>query len=131
MAFYGEGVRLALQVPALLEDNPVGVPEIGAERDVAAVRKLRIQTPGRLGSTIAQRPSADFLGSTINSPPQPAGHFFFPMYVCSSSASTQRTSRAGTAGSTFPSTASKTQFMTVLWLGPTSRSVARRPMPSR
>ena len=78
VAFDGEGVGLALQMAVPGEDQPVGVPEVGAEGDVRAVRKLRIQAAGRLGSTIPQRPSADFLGSTINSPPQPAGRFFLP-----------------------------------------------------
>jgi hypothetical protein len=78
VAFYGEGVRLALEMAVLFEDDGVGMPEVGAEDDVPGVRKLRIQTPGRCGSTIAQRPSADFLGSTINRPPQPASLFFLP-----------------------------------------------------
>jgi hypothetical protein len=131
VAFYGEGVRLALKVPVLLKDDPIGMPEIGAKGDVPAVRKLRIQTPGRFGSTIAQRPSADFLGSTINSPPQPDILFFLPTYVHSSSASTHSTSEAPTGASTFPSTSWSTQFMIELWLTPTSRSVARWPTPSR
>ena len=74
----GEGVRLALEMMVAGENHAIGVPEVGAKGDVAGVRKLRIQTAGRLGSTIPQRPSADFLGSTINSPPQPAGRFFWP-----------------------------------------------------
>jgi hypothetical protein len=74
----GEGVGLALQMPVLGEDQAVGVPEIRAEGDVPGVRKLRIQAAGRFGSTIPQRPSADFLGNTIKSPPQPAGRFFWP-----------------------------------------------------
>ena len=74
----GEGVRLALEMMVAGENHAIGVPEGGAKGDVAGVRKLRIQTAGRLGSTIPQRPSADFLGSTINSPPQPAGRFFWP-----------------------------------------------------
>ena len=78
VAFDGEGVRLALQVPVPGEDQAVGVPEVGAEGDVFAVRKLRIQAAGRFGSTTAQRPSADFFSSTIKSPPQPAGRFFWP-----------------------------------------------------
>ena len=78
VTFNGEGVGLALQMARLGEDQAVGVPEIGAEGDVGGVRKLRIQASGRFGSTIAQRPSADFLGSTINSPPEPAGRFFWP-----------------------------------------------------
>ena len=78
VAFDGEGVRLALHMPVLGENQAVGVPEVRAEGDVGGVRKLRIQAAGRLGSTIPQRPSADFLGSTINSPPQPAGRFFWP-----------------------------------------------------
>ena len=78
VAFDGEGVGLALQMALLGENQAVGVPEIGAEGDVPGVRKLRIQAAGRFGSTIPQRPSADFLGSTINSPPQPAGRFFWP-----------------------------------------------------
>jgi hypothetical protein len=77
MTFYGERVRFAFEMRVSLEDNSVGMPEVGAKRDVIAMRKLRIQTAGRFGSTIAQRPSADLLGSTINSPPQPAGFFFF------------------------------------------------------
>ena len=78
VTFDGEGVGLALQVAVLGEDQTVGVPEVGAEGDVRAVRKLRIQAAGRFGSTIPQRPSADFLGSTIKSPPPPAGRFFWP-----------------------------------------------------
>ena len=58
------------------KNQAVGVPEVGAEGDVRGARKLRSQTAGRFGSTIPQRPAADFLGSTINSPPQPAGRFF-------------------------------------------------------
>jgi hypothetical protein len=131
VTFYRERVRFALEMLVLLEENAVGVPKVGAKRDVIAMRKLRIQTPGRFGSTIAQRPSADLLGNTINSPPQPAGFFFFPMYVCNSSASTHWTSEAGTAGKALPSTASSTQFMTELWLTPTSRCVARKPTPSK
>ena len=77
-AFDGEGVRLALDMVLAAEDFGVGMPEVGAEGDVPSVRKLRIQAAGRFGSTIPQRPSADFLGSTINSPPQPAGRFFCP-----------------------------------------------------
>ena len=78
VAFDREGMSLALQMPVLGEDQAVGVPEVGAEGDVAGVRKLRIQAAGRFGSTIPQRPAADFLGSTINSPPEPAGRFFWP-----------------------------------------------------
>jgi hypothetical protein len=78
VAFYGEGVGLALEVMVFFEDDPVGMPEVGAKDDMLSVRKLRIQTAGRFGSTIAQRPSADFLGNTINSPPQPACLFFLP-----------------------------------------------------
>ena len=78
VTFDGEGVSLALQMPLPGKDQAVGVPEVGAEADVFAMRKLRIQAAGRFGSTTAQRPSADFLGSTINSPPQPAGRFFWP-----------------------------------------------------
>ena len=78
VAFDGEGAGLALQMGVPGEDQPAGVPEVGAEGDVRAVRKLRIQAAGRLGSTIPQRPSADFLGSTSKSPPPPAGRFFWP-----------------------------------------------------
>ena len=78
VAFNREGMRLALQMTVLGEDQAVGVPEVGAEDDVTGVRKLRIQAAGRFGSTIPQRPAADFLGSTINSPPEPAGRFFWP-----------------------------------------------------
>ena len=73
MAFDGEGVRFALQMLVAGKDQAVGMPEVGAESDVAGVRKLRSQADGRFGSTIPQRPAADFLGSTINRPPQPAG----------------------------------------------------------
>src|ERR1039457_3011875 len=90
-ALYGEGVGFALEVPVGGEDLTVGVPEVRAERDVRGVRKLRIQLPGRDGATIPQRPAADFLGSTINSPPQPASLFFLPTYVPNSSASTHST----------------------------------------
>ena len=78
VAFDGEGVGLALQRAMPGEDQALGRPEVGAEGAVPGVRKLRIQIAGRFGSTIAQRPSADFLGSTIHSPPQPAGRFFWP-----------------------------------------------------
>ena len=64
MTLDGEGVGLALQMPVLGEDQAVGVPEIRAEGDVPGVRKLRIQAAGRFGSTIPQRPSADFLGTS-------------------------------------------------------------------
>jgi hypothetical protein len=131
VALYGKRVRLALEVSAVLEDDPVGVPEVGTVDDVFAMRKLRVQAPGRLGSTIAQRPSADFLGSTINSPPQPARLFFLNTYVHNASASTHSISDASTAPRTLPSTCSSTQFMTALWLTPTRRSVARKPTPSK
>ena len=78
VAFNREGVRLPLQMAAPGEDQAVGVPEVRAEGDVGGRRKLRSQAAGRFGSTIPQRPAADFLGSTINSPPQPAGRFFWP-----------------------------------------------------
>jgi hypothetical protein len=78
VTFYGIGVRLALQVVLSGEDDAVGMPEVGAEGDLAGMRKLRIQTLGRFGATIAQCPAADFLGSTINSPPEPARIFFLP-----------------------------------------------------
>ena len=52
VTFDGEGVGLALPVAVPGEDQPVGVPEVGAEGDVRAVRKLCIQAAGRLGSTI-------------------------------------------------------------------------------
>ena len=55
----------ALQMAVRGGDQAVGVPEVGAERDVRGVRKLRSQMAGRFGSTIPQRPAADFLGSTI------------------------------------------------------------------
>ena len=76
VALNGEGVGFALQVPMLVENQAVGVPEVRAEGDVSGVRKLRSQAAGRFGATIPQRPATDFLGSTINSPPQPAGRFF-------------------------------------------------------
>ena len=66
---YGEGVGFALEVPVGGKDLTVGVPEVRAERDVSGVRKLRIQALGRFGATMPQRPTADLLGSTINSPP--------------------------------------------------------------
>ena len=78
MAFDGEGVGVALQMTGLGKDQAIGVPEVGAEGDVGGARKRRSQAAGRFGSTIAQRPAADFLGSTINRPPQPAGRFFWP-----------------------------------------------------
>ena len=78
VAFNRKGVRLALQMALLGKDQAVGVPEVRAEGDMGGVRKLRSQAAGRFGSTIPQRPAADFLGSTINSPPQPAGRFFWP-----------------------------------------------------
>jgi hypothetical protein len=87
-ALYREGVRFALDVPVVGEDDAVGVPEIGCEDEVIVVRKLRIQTLGRVGATIPQRPAQDALGSTINSPPEPASGFFLAIYVPSSSAST-------------------------------------------
>ena len=69
VAFDGEGAGLALEVPMVGKDQAVGMPEVGAEGEGSGARKLRIQTPGALGSTIAQRPAADRFGSTINSPP--------------------------------------------------------------
>ena len=111
---YREGVRFALDVPVLGEDDAVGVPEIGGEDEVIVVRKLRIQTLGRVGATIPQCPAQDALGSTINSPPEPAGSFFLAIYVHNSSASTHVTSAAGTGASTLPATACFTQFITEL-----------------
>ena len=58
----GEGAGLALQVAVRSEDQAAGVPAVRAEGDVPGVRKLRIQAAGRFGSTIPQRPSADFPG---------------------------------------------------------------------
>jgi hypothetical protein len=107
-------VRFALEVPIPGEDLAVGMPEVGAEDDVCGVRKLRIQTLGRLGTTIPQRPAADLFGSAINSPPQPASLFFLATYVHNSSASTHSTSPGGTCANTFPATSSNTQFMTAL-----------------
>ena len=78
VAFDGESVSFALEVTVRGEDQAVGVPKVGAEGDVCGLRKLRSQATGRFGSTIPQRPAADFLGSTINSPPEPAGRFFWP-----------------------------------------------------
>lgn len=126
-----EGVGFPLKVMESLENSGVRAPEIRAELYVGGVRKLRVQASGRAGVTTAQRPSADFLGSSINSPPQPARLFFLPIYVHSSSASTHSTSSGETDARTWPSTASRTQFITELWLTPTSRSVARSPTPSR
>jgi hypothetical protein len=67
--FYGEGVGFAAEMLLRLEDESVGMPEVVAELDLRGVRKLRIQTLGRLGATIPQRPPADLLGAKINSPP--------------------------------------------------------------
>jgi len=78
VTFDGEGVGFALEMTVLGEDQAIGVPEVGAESDVAGVRKLRIQAAGRFGVTIPQRPAADFLGNTINSPPQPTSRSFCP-----------------------------------------------------
>ena len=78
VTFDGEGVGFALEMTVLGEDQAIGVPKVGAESDVAGVRKLRIQTAGRFGVTIPQRPAADFLGNTIHSPPQPTSRFFWP-----------------------------------------------------
>ena len=77
-ALYGEGVRFALEMPMAAEDLAVGVPEVGAEDEGRGVRKRRSQTLGRLGTPSPQRPAANFLGSAINSPPQPASLFFLP-----------------------------------------------------
>ena len=76
VALDGEGVGFALQMPVRGENQAVGMPEVRAEGEVPGVRKLRIQAAGCFGATIPQRPPTDFLGSTINSPPQPAGRFF-------------------------------------------------------
>ena len=76
-AFDREGVGFALEMPVLAEDGPVRVPEVGGEDEVRSMRKLRIQPLRRFGSTIPQRPAKDTLGSTINSPPEPAIIFFF------------------------------------------------------
>jgi len=113
-AFYGEGVGFALEMPVRGEDLTVGVPEVGAEGDVGGVRKLRIQAAGRFGATIPQRPAADLLGNTINSPPEPASVFFLPTSVQSSSASTHVTSPGGTLARVLPTTSSRTQFITAL-----------------
>ena len=75
--FDREGVGFTLDVAVLEKDFPVRVPEVGGEDDVRGMRKLRIQPLRRFGSTIPQRPAKDTLGSTINSPPEPAIVFFF------------------------------------------------------
>ena len=108
---YREGVRFALDMSVLGEDDPIGVPEVGGEGDVVCVRKLRIQALGRDGATIPQRPAQDAFANTINSPPEPASSFFFETYVQSSSASTQVTWAAGTGANTLPATSCLTQFM--------------------
>lgn len=77
VAFYRERVCFALQVLFGLKDFPVGMPEVCAVGDVIGVRKLRIQSLGRLGATIPQRPPANLFGRTINSPPESALLFFF------------------------------------------------------
>ena len=68
-AFDGKGVRFALDMVLATEDFRVGVPEVAGILDLGGVRQLRSQPLGRFGSTIPQRPAADLLGSTINSPP--------------------------------------------------------------
>src|ERR1035438_2873093 len=75
-AFDGEGVRLALDLVLAAEDFRVGRPEVAGILDGGSVRQLRSQPLGRFGSTIPQRPPQDRLGSTINSPPEPAIIFF-------------------------------------------------------
>jgi len=40
-ALYGEGMGFALEVPAVLEDDSVRMPEVGAEGNVSAARKRR------------------------------------------------------------------------------------------
>ena len=75
--FDGEGVGFALDMVFFGEDFSIGVPEVGGIDDVEGVRKLRIQPLCCFGSTIPQRPAQDALGSTINSPPEPAIIFFF------------------------------------------------------
>ena len=127
----GEGSEFfggAMEVPVLGEDQAAGMPEVGAEGDVGGVRKRRIQTPGCFGSTIAQRPAADRFGSTIKSPPQPAGRFFWPTEVQSSSASTNSTSSGLARARALPSTSSKGEgtFQTVNRLR-AARGVATLP----
>ena len=60
VTFDGEGVGFALEMTVLGEDQAIGVPEVGAESDVAGVRKLRIQAAGRFGVTIPPAPSRRF-----------------------------------------------------------------------
>lgn len=62
VTFEGEGVGLALPGAVPGEDQPAGVPEVGAEGKVRAVRKLRIQAAGRLGSTSPSAHPRTFLG---------------------------------------------------------------------
>ena len=75
-AFNGKRVRFALDMVLAVEDFTIGMPKVGGELEVAAVRQLRRQPPGRFGSTIPQRPPQDRFGSTINSPPEPTIIFF-------------------------------------------------------
>ena len=110
-AFDGERVGFPLDVVFAAEDFGVGMPEIGGKDEMRGVRKLRIQSLRRFGSTIPQRPAQDAFGSTINSPPEPASIFFFATYVHSSSASTHVTFSAGVAWSTWPDTAFFTQLV--------------------
>ena len=65
LTFDREGMRFALKVATFLKNGPVRGPEFGAIGDVGGFRKLRIQSLGRFGAAIAQRPSADFRQSNI------------------------------------------------------------------
>jgi len=76
MAFNGLGGLLALEMGSIGKDHRVGVVVVGAVEDVGGFWKLLHKTPGCLGVTTAQRPSADSPGSTIKSPPDPAKVFF-------------------------------------------------------
>lgn len=67
----------ALDMVFFGEDFLVGMPAVGGKDDGGGVRKLRIQPLCGFGSTIPQRPAQDALGSTINSPPEPAIIFVF------------------------------------------------------
>ena len=76
VTFDGLGVLFTLDVSAVSKDHRVGVVVVGAVEDMGGFWKLLHKTPGCLGVTTAQRPSADSPGSTIKSPPDPAKVFF-------------------------------------------------------
>ena len=69
-------VRFAPEVPGLREDSAVALPMVGGVSELIANRNHLAQRSGCSGAAITQRPAEYWVGSAINSPPEPNELFF-------------------------------------------------------